>query len=405
MSKIIILAEKIIDSYVLHQFCKIISNLSFHITQNIIAKIMNSIILNILKTAFRTYGFHFSLLLFFLAFSAGFIRAQTKGIFEEDDVLMITISGDLVDLLNDRTGTPEYRPATLSYSDETASAVAIPIKVRTRGNFRRRKDVCSYPPLLLNFSKKNSKQTIFHDQDKLKLVMPCKGDKYVVQEYFTYKLYNLVTEKSFRTRLVQVVLRDPNIKEKKSGPFYGILLEEEDQMAKRNNMISVDRTLVRPDQTELEDFLNMAVFEYLIGNTDWSVQYRQNVKLMAADSLSKPSTVPYDFDHAGIVGAPYAKPAEELLLSNTKNRRYRGFCITDMAHFDHVIAHYNQLKDKIYALYTGHSRLEERYTKSTLKYLDEFYKTINNPKKLKNEFQYPCLESGTGHIIIKGLNN
>jgi hypothetical protein len=349
--------------------------------------------------------FFLLLALLLLASRSGFSQISVKSLFEEEDVLVIRIKGEVFELMKDRTGEPEYRPVTLSYTNNDSTEVSIPIRVKTRGNFRRQKGVCTYPPLLLNFSKENRMGTIFGQQDRIKLVMPCRGEQFVLHEYFTYKLYNLVTEKSFKVRLVQVILEDPRIKNKKSGPYYGILLEEEGQMAMRNQMVSVDRTLVRPDHTELKDFLNMAVFEYMIGNTDWSVQYRQNVKLIAKDSLSKPSTIPYDFDHAGIVGAPYAKPAAELLMSSTKERRFRGFCIKDITHFEDVLAHYNDIKEKVYAVYKDNPLLDDRYIHSTLKYLDGFYRLINDPKRLKEEFQYPCRENGTGHIIIKGLNN
>lgn len=54
-------------------------------------------------------------------------------------------------------------------------------------------------------------------------------------------------------------------------------------------------------RTQNEAYLTMAVFQYFIGNTDWSVEYQQNIKLLAIDSTSIPTTVPYDFDHAGTV--------------------------------------------------------------------------------------------------------
>jgi alpha-N-acetylglucosamine transferase len=224
-----------------------------------------------------------------------------------------------------------------------------------------------------------------------------------VREYLVYKLYNLTTPKSFNTRLVKFTLKANDNKGKSIGPLHGILLEEEDQMANRNNMITVEGKLVKPQQTNPDDFLNMAVFEYLIGNTDWSVQYLQNVKLIAADSLSTPYTVPYDFDHAGIVGAPYAFPAQELALSSTRERRYRGYCIQDMQQFEEVTSKYNQLKQDLYNVYTDNSLIEESYRKATVRYLDEFYETINDPKKLKSEFQYPCRADGTGNVVIKGL--
>ena len=147
----------------------------------------------------------------------------------------------------------------------------------------------------------------------------------------------------------------------------------------------------------------MAMFEYLIGNTDWSLQYQQNIKLIARDSLSVPYTVPYDFDHAGMVNAPYALPAEELQMRSVRERRYRGYCITDMKQFAETFALYNSLKNDIYKLYTSCQLLDAKSIKAATQYLDEFYNTINNEKKIASEFGYPCDKNGTGNVIIKGL--
>ena len=342
---------------------------------------------------------------FLLSLIISYGYTQPQSLFESDEIFRITLSGDVANLLRDRTGEPEYMPVNLSYSEEHGETITIPLQVRQRGNFRRLKTNCSLPPLLLNFSEKNTTNTIFEGQEKLKLVMPCRDDKYVLQEYYTYKLYNLITPKSFRVRLLEVVLNDPALKAKERLPFYGFLLEEEDHMAKRNNMISVKRMLMRPESMKREDFLIMAVFNYMIGNTDWSVQYRQNIKLIAEDSLSLPNTVPYDFDHAGIVRAPYAYPAEELKLKNTLQRRYRGYCLEDMQEFENVIARYEGLKNELYAIYTSSPLLDEKYVQRTLTYLEDFYATLDDPKKLKSEFQYPCQKNSTGHLVIKGLKN
>ena len=231
--------------------------------------------------------------------------------------------------------------------------------------------------------------------------MPCRGDVYVIHEWLVYKLYNLVTPLSFRSRLVNVKMEDDRNK-KDYQTFYGILLEDEKQLADRNNMVVISRP-TKPEQTVTDPFLSMAVFQYLIGNTDWSVQYLQNIKLIATDSMAVPVTVPYDFDHAGIVHAPYALPAPQLELSSTRERRYRGYCIDHIKIFDSTIARSNRLKDDIYNLYKSCSLLDAKYLKATLKYLDEFYATINNPNDLNREFTYPCNKEGTGNIIIKGI--
>ena len=141
----------------------------------------------------------------------------------------------------------------------------------------------------------------------------------------------------------------------------------------------------------------------MIGNTDWSIQYQQNIVLITDDSVNTPSTVPYDFDHAGIVRAPYAKPAPELLMRSTQERRYRGYCIKDMDEYNEVFNFFNQLKDDFYSIYIDNPLLSSSYINQTINFLDQFYEIINDPKKAEKEFIYPCNESGTGNIIIKGL--
>jgi len=327
-----------------------------------------------------------------------------KNLFESDDVIQITLSGNIRELLNDRGETPQYHPIQLICKNEDSSETTIETEIKTRGHFRKLRENCIYPPLLIHFKKTGSyTSSIFKEQDKMKLVMTCRDDEYVVREYLVYKLYNLVTPKSFRARLVKVKLTDTK-NNKSIVPMYGILLEEEKQMAKRNGLVTINRKL-RPEQTESDAFLNMAVFEYLIGNTDWSIQYLQNIKLVATDSMTIPTTVPYDFDHAGIVNTPYAKPAEELEMSSVRERRYRGYCITDMKRFDKTIELYNNLKKNIYSVYTDCPLLDPKYVKSTVKYLDDFYSTINNPAAVKREFGYPCDKNGTGNVVIKGLKD
>jgi hypothetical protein len=323
-------------------------------------------------------------------------------LFESDKVLPIILKGRLKDLLNDRTEEPKNYPLTLSYIKTDGSKSEIPVEVKTRGHFRKVKGNCSYPPLLIHFPKTGlHAASIFSEQAKLKLVMPCRGDEYVIREWLVYKIYNLVTPKSFRARLVKVQLADDKNK-KLPDPVYGILLEEEKQMAKRNFCIAVEKKLL-PKQLNEDAFLSMTVFQYLVGNTDWSVQYLQNIKLIARDSGTAPYPVPYDFDHAGIVSAPYAIPPEELNMLSVRQRRYRGYCVKSQKMFEPVLAHFNRLKKDIYDLYTDCDLLDAKYIKSTRQYLDEFYETINNAKEWKSEFAYPCDPRGTGNVVIKGL--
>ncbi|MBS1607472.1 MAG: hypothetical protein JSS70_01550 [Bacteroidetes bacterium] len=349
----------------------------------------------------------------FLLFATSFFYGESQtapyynklpepGLFESDKPLDIVLTGNTRALLNDRVGEAKYFPFLLSYQGDDSSKISIPVDIKTRGHFRRLQQNCIYPPLLVHLKDTIiSSNTLFPVNVKLKLVMPCKADGYVVKEWLVYKLYNLVTHKSFRTRLVKVTMENEKNK-KPIVPFFGILLEDEQEMALRNQSVSIIRK-IKPNEAELNSFLTMAVFEYLIGNTDWSVEFLQNIKLIAKDSSSIPVTVAYDFDHAGIVNAPYALPAPELQLTSCRERRYRGYCIQDMKVFDSTIALYNRLKEDIYNLYAHCTLLDNKYIKSTTDYLDEFYKTINNPKLFFKEFSYPCDKNGTGNVIIKGL--
>lgn len=328
--------------------------------------------------------------------------SSENGLFDSGEILNITLRGKLKELLNNRTGDPKDFSLNLSYSADDSTEMLLPVMVKTRGHFRRMKENCTYPPLMIQFPQ-NGKQSssLFRDQKKLKLVMPCAGEEYVIREWLVYKLYNLVTPLSFRARLVKVKLEDPGNK-KPVTPFYGILLEDEKQMAKRNNAVTIEKKL-QPEQLQKKEFLSMAVFQYLIGNTDWSVQYQQNIKLAVPDSIKVVIPIPYDFDHAGIVNAPYALPEEALQMNSVRQRRYRGYCVNNLSVFNDIIAKFNDLKNEIYKLYTGCSLLDAKYLKSTIQYLDEFYATLNNTKAWQKDFAYPCDKYGTGNVVIKGL--
>ena len=330
--------------------------------------------------------------------------AKPKSIlFDKDDVMDITLSGSLKELMNDRSSDQSsYHPLNLLYKQAENMEQSLSVEVKTRGHFRKMKENCNYPPLLLHFFPTDPlKASVFNGQDKVKLVMPCQGEEFLVKEWLVYKLYNLFTPLSFRARLVKVKLEDTK-KPKLMLPFYGILLEEEKQVARRNQLVDITRK-VNPAQTDRETYLQMAVFEYFIGNTDWSVQYQQNIKLMAKDSIEIPFTIPYDFDHSGFVGAPYAKPAEELEMSNIKERRYRGFCMPDLKGFDKTLVKFNSLKTDIYQLVTHCKLLDAKNIKNIIQFLDDFYTTINSSKMWQKDFAYPCDPNGTGNVVIKGL--
>ena len=112
----------------------------------------------------------------------------------------------------------------------------------------------------------------------------------------------------------------------------------------------------------------MTVFQYMIGNTDWSVPEFHNIKLMNADSMRVlPIPVPYDFDYAGAVATHYSVPHESLPITDVKQRLFRGFC-RQPGMYEKVFSIYNDRKEDIYNVYRDSPFISEKDLKLTLKY-------------------------------------
>jgi hypothetical protein len=328
---------------------------------------------------------------------------QHNQLFDNDDILHFKLTGKLSVLFNDRYKNIAYHPMLLQYRQKDSSLRSIQLMVKTRGHFRRLKSNCKMPPLLLNFPRTEKiKNSVFEKQNKLKLVVPCQGDDYIIKEWLVYKLYNIITEKSFRAKLVQVDFEDSSM-QRKTETHYCILIEDEKKVAERSKAFVWNRKMLAMRNVNSDEFKKMAVFQYLIGNTDWGVPYLQNIVLITKDSTKAPIAVPYDFDHAGIVDAPYAGPAPELEMSSVRERRYRGYCESDIKNFAKTFELFNSLKNDIYNVYTNCSLLNPKYVKFVTRYLDDFYRTINNDKNIDAEFGKPCREDV--RVEIKGLRD
>ena len=337
------------------------------------------------------------------------LHAQNKtdefrnALFEDTSLLHLKLYANFHNVQKDRSDNPSYHYALLTYKNNDSNETSIPVKIKARGNFRKDRSNCIFPPLYLNFPKHGGDSTgLFKQQQRLKLVTHCQGDQYVIHEWLVYKLYNLLTPKSFLARLVKVDYMD-SASHLKPDSHYGILIENEDEMAKRNGSVIIKRKLVESQATKHEEYLIMTIFEYMIGNTDWSIPFLHNIRLISKDSTKVPyTTVAYDFDYSGIVGAPYAQPPEELDLKSVQERLYRGYCLpyTD---FDETVKLFDSLKTSIYETYTKCNLLQPRYVKQTVAYLDDFYNVINNKKLRLIEFGKPCSPEGKQNVLIKGL--
>lgn len=346
-------------------------------------------------------------LFYLFLFSALIFNAtaqDSKGdLFDNEDVLELTLEGDLRPLMRDRSSDPAYREMKLHYKNRNSEIITQDLRVRTRGKFRRLN--CANPPLMFNFKKNDVPvSSPFSGYSKMKVVVPCEGEKYVLREYLVYKIYNALTDYSFRVRLVRLAYHDTR-RDKVSEPEYAFLIEDEDDMAARNEADLYKKNNLRPEMIEQDAFLRMSVFAYMIGNTDWSIQYRHNMKIIFLEDRKEFIAVPYDFDLAGVVSSPYAVPAAALQLRSVRERVYRGYCLDDLDKLQPIFRQFRLLKPEIYVTLTRNPLLEKAYIDWAIEYFDEFFEVIDNPKKSSTVFSYPCDASGTGNVVISGIRN
>ncbi len=248
-----------------------------------------------------------------------------------EDVREITISTDLVQLLSTAELDAEYQYGTFTFEDGNALR-SFDIKLRPRGKFRRQ--VCEFPPIKLNFPKSVLLNRGLSKHDKLKLVTHCTDDKdlgneKVLREYLAYKLYQELSPYSYRVQLVEVQYLDT------SGRIngfrrYGFIIEDTDEMIARiKGEECEDCTYASPQSFDDMASGVHAMFQYLIGNADYSIPVLRNVKIVERNMDHKLIPVGYDFDFSGIVEAPYAIPATYLGQLTVRQRIYLGTVATD----------------------------------------------------------------------------
>ena len=241
------------------------------------------------------------------------------------EVVEMTLVGEMDSLINSRR-SKKYFSANLTYTDEIGVERNYQVKVKPRGKFRRR--VCDFPPLKLKFSKDQLEAAGLSKHNDLKLVTHCmEADPYnetlILKEYLAYKMYNELTPNSLRVQLVNITYQDVSDKSNKVTQ-YGFIIEDVDEMAERIGGLECDNCMGVPtEQIQTSHEKIMSLFQYMIGNVDYSVEMNRNVKMIRkGDDTYIP--VPYDFDYSVMVGAPYLRPNGDLKQTTEMERIFLG---------------------------------------------------------------------------------
>lgn len=313
------------------------------------------------------------------------VPRMADSIFASDDMLTLRLHAPVRQLLRQRNSN-DYVQASADVASAGDSLKAVPVFIRARGAYRR--EYCYPPQLMLHFKKAgNSPLTQW---GRLKMVHACReGDVYeqtLLREYLVYKMYNLFTPKSYRVRLLRLWLEDTGIRNL-SKPRYAFLLEDTDALAARNHCREWQIKKLSVENTQRRASTFLALFQYMIGNTDWAVPLYRNIRLL--QPLDSPGTapcaVPYDFDYCGMVNAPYAVPFEELPIRDIKERYYQGFP-RSREELEEAFRLFWQQRAAMYDLIRNMKLLSRQYQLEMTAYLDEFFDVISNEKKIKDQF-------------------
>lgn len=315
------------------------------------------------------------------------LAAESGMLFQDEHPLEVTLTAPLKRMAKDRAEEPEYLPGSLSYLDAQGVAQTLAFKVRPRGNSRRDTGVCSFPPLRLNFVKKQTEGTVFAGQNVLKLVTHCrwteKFQQYVLKEYLAYRMFNLLSDASFRVRLLKITYVDS---EDDAKPYqrYGFVIEDKNRLARRLQTKVAKPVAIEPEQLAPAQASIASLFQFMISNTDYSFIAappgenccHNAILLEGPEGAYLP--VPYDFDRTGIVDPPNALPDENLRQKNVRDRLYRGFCVPD-EYFTAALEKTRTLRPRLQALFENQIDLNERSQKAALRFLESYYRIIDKP--------------------------
>lgn len=340
-------------------------------------------------------AFFAALAAFSLASAAPAQAQAPKPLFATSDPIHITLQGAISGLARNR-GSDAVVSGTLT----DPGGIALPVSLSLRGLTRRAADVCDFPPLRVRFTGAPPPQSLFAGQKTLKLVTHCRNSasfqQYLLLEYAAYRMYNVLTPRSFQVRLANIDYRDADGRPMVSR--VGYFLEDLGDLARRNGMKSshgperIPTTYLSPP-----DAARYALFQHMIANHDWSMRAGpagkpccHNAELMGPLAPGSVVPVPYDFDFSGFVSAPYATPPDELHITSVRQRKFRGYCL----HNAQIVAAAQQFRaarPQFLAAISSTPGLDPRTQSRAIGFLDGFFNDIATDQDVTAKLLRNCI--------------
>ena len=318
---------------------------------------------------------------------------QEVSLFGKDSPLHFTLKSDFKKFKREKF-KDKYQNAQLIYKINDSTEVNKDVRIKARGEFRRKQ--CSFPPIRLNWKKTETVKQEFDNYYKLKMVTHCSGseyyEQYILKEFLCYKLYNILSDKSFNVRLIQIKYIDTGGKKKNEFTTWSFFIEDFGMMAARNNAHKLKNEKLGIRNVEEQNMMEFSMFMFMIGNADWSVTGLHNLKLLKSKDFqqTKAWAVPYDFDYTGMIDAAYAVPDEERLgIKDITERVYLGPC-KEEGEYKPVIEKFKNHKNEFYDKINNFEYISEQSKKEMIKYLDEFYSIIDSENFYSNYLKSHC---------------
>jgi hypothetical protein len=318
------------------------------------------------------------------------LAGESGPLFEADTPIVLELKGPLRRLIRQKRKRKE-----MAFTLTTPEGVH-DVMVRARGKSRMR--VCSFPPLRVSFADDATSGTLFHGEDNLKLVTHCldsnAAQANTILEYAAYRIFNIITEIGYRVRLAHISYSESDAQSPTDRNF-GFLIESRQALADRLGGKFIQAPGVALGALEPSHLASVFLFQYLIGNTDWS--------LVAADEPSCCHNgdlldigkhrfyVPYDFDLAGLVNASYAYPDPTLRIRRVTQRVYRGFCLPDAvveSALNDVMARWTEITQMVDQL-----PVEGNDARELSDFLEGFHRLATGDRDILNVIKRSCLRS------------
>jgi hypothetical protein len=333
-----------------------------------------------------------SLTIFALYAGQPALGVEPAALFSTSEPLVMEISADLQGFCRnpDEEDCPDL-PAVVVYQDSDEREHRIETKLRLRGRWQAATADCTLPSLFLVFDPTATSGTVFEQQEVLPLTTHCRTrgtyEQYLLKEYLAHRIYNLLTVKSLGVRLAHITYHDTSGRSR-SIERYGFFSEHFRSLADRF-AAEVWNPTERFDHLEADPFeaATLSVFQYMIGNTDWSLIYGHNITYVRGTDWVSP--VPFDLDYSGLVNSEYADPPPSLNLRSVTQRLYRGFCRPDIdwpAIFEHFTSSHADIIELVAAI-PGLGRSSGRRAE---RYLENFFEILTMPERRESRIVSAC---------------